>query len=279
MNSNSDTENVNFPNSNINNSTYLKSKYDSLNSWLDNEDAKYSMYSTKIQNISNNDQKSNNIDVSKKDVLNNINRLIDDNNKKDQFIFAKNTNNKNNINYISEYNNINTSDILGLTLELNETKKTNKIMKETIQDLKSKLTKNELDFKENLSNELNKQKYDYEEKIQNLKDLISNLMSEKKELNNNISDLNSQIDNIESKYKKKISELNEYHNQDNKKSKDAWFQAEKFRRKKWEESKIKEIKEMHPNLIKEEENNNFGEVILNDDKNFVYNLFDCFYNH
>ena len=38
--------------------------------------------------------------------------------------------------------------------------------------------------------------------------------------------------------KKKINELIEYHKTDNEKSKDAWFQAEKIRRKKWEETKI-----------------------------------------
>ncbi len=117
-------------------------------------------------------------------------------------------------------------------------------MKETIQDLKNEISKNELEYQENLSKELDKQKYYYEDQIQNLKSLITNLMSEKKKLNNTISDLAQQIGQVESSYKKKMNELIEYHKNDNEKTKDAWFQAEKNRRKKWEETKIKEIKEM-----------------------------------
>ncbi len=136
------------------------------------------------------------------------------------------------------------SDILGLTLELKEIKKTNQIMKETIQDLKNEISRNELQYKENLNKEINKQKFEYEEKIEELKGLITNLMSEKKQLNEKISLIALEYEKKENNYKKKINELIEYHKTDNEKSKDAWFQAEKIRRKKWEDSKIKEIKEL-----------------------------------
>jgi hypothetical protein len=69
-------------------------------------------------------------------------------------------------------------------------------------------------------------------------------MNEKKKLNLTIESLNEQLNNIDSNNKKKIQELNLLHENDIQKSKDAWFKAEKIRRKKWEETKIKEIKEL-----------------------------------
>ena len=117
-------------------------------------------------------------------------------------------------------------------------------MKETIQDLKNEISRNELQYKENMDKELNKQKFEYEEQIEELKALIDNLISEKKQLNDKISIIFGDFEKKEYEYKKKINDIIEYHKTDNEKSKDAWFQAEKIRRKKWEESKIKEIKEL-----------------------------------
>ena len=186
--------------------------------------------------------------LSKKDLFDNINKILDESNKKGITIlnnqnptykgttFNQITNNNN--------NNMNTSDILGLTLELAETKKTNQMMKENIDELKAKITKNELDYKEDLKQQLDKQKFDYENSIQRLKELIENLMNEKKKLNLTIESLNEQLNEIDKNNKKKIQELNSLHENDIQKSKDAWFKAEKIRRKKWEEEKIKEIKEM-----------------------------------
>ena len=231
-----------------NNENDLNSKYESINSWLDNEDSKYSkMNDNKIEN-----EKKENVDNlkanenSKKDILFNIDKLIEENDKKDLTLLLNKNNNKS-ISYNTNYNNIkekNTNDILCLTLELNELKKTNIMMKETIQNLKNEISKNELKYKENLSNELDKQKYEYEKEIQNLKYLITNLMTEKKELNKTISNLGEQMQEKESIYKKKIIELKEKNDLDNKNNIKAWHQVEKNRRKKWEESKIKEIKEM-----------------------------------
>ena len=237
----------------------IKTKIDSIHTWLDDEDSKYSKEINQINENIQKEENKNKIlitnkqninESSKNDILSNINKFIEESEKKDQYFISSNNkkinyssinDNFNNFNY---YNNINTSEILGLTLELNETKKTNNLMKETIQDLKNEISKNELEYQENLSKELDKQKYYYEDQIQNLKSLITNLMSEKKKLNNTISDLAQQIGQVESSYKKKMNELIEYHKNDNEKTKDAWFQAEKNRRKKWEETKIKEIKEM-----------------------------------
>ena len=250
MNSKNEQENEKNPEeeSNINNN-YIKSKYDSLNSWLDNEDSKYSL--NKENNELNKLNSNNDNDITKKDILSNINKLIEENDKRDQnFIYNKNRqilNSSPDLDEDEKFNNlkkINTSDILGLTLELKEIKKTNQIMKETIQDLKNEISRNELQYKENMDKALNKQKFEYEEQIEELKALIDNLISEKKQLNDKISIIFGEFEKKEYEYKKKINDLIEYHKTDNEKSKDAWFQAEKIRRKKWEESKIKEIKEL-----------------------------------
>ena len=250
MNSKNEQENEKNPEeeSNINNN-YIKSKYDSLNSWLDNEDSKYSL--NKENNELNKLNSNNDNDITKKDILSNINKLIEENDKRDQnFIYNKNRqilNSNPDLDEDEKFNNlkkINTSDILGLTLELKEIKKTNQIMKETIQDLKNEISRNELQYKENMDKALNKQKFEYEEQIEELKALIDNLISEKKQLNDRISIIFGEFEKKEYEYKKKINDLIEYHKTDNEKSKDAWFQAEKIRRKKWEESKIKEIKEL-----------------------------------
>ena len=254
MNSRNDTENEKNQDENTN-KNYMKSKYDSLNTWLDNEDSKY--FPTKENYISNSGENTSyENDITKKDILSNINKLIEENDKRDQsFIYNKrqkyintnNTNSETDEDLEEKFNNlkkINTSDILGLTLELKELKKTNQIMKETIQDLKNEISRNELQYNENTSKALNKQKFEYEEKIEELKALIANLITEKKNLNEKISLIVNEQEKKEYEYTKKINELIEFHKSDNEKSKDAWFQAEKIRRKKWEENKIKEIKEL-----------------------------------
>ena len=219
-----------------------------LKQLLDKEDSKSNMYSKFMSNNSENQSSISDINnsITKKDLFDNINKMLDESNKKGFKIL----NNQNkiyqgeNIKQNKNNNNINTSDILGLTLELAETKKTNQMMKDNIDELKAKITKNELEYKEDLKQQLDKQKFNYENSIQRLKDLIDNLMNEKKKLNLTIESLNEQLNNIDSNNKKKIQELNLLHENDIQKSKDAWFKAEKIRRKKWEEEKIKEIREL-----------------------------------
>ena len=241
MNSRNQTETEKNQDENPTTQNYIKSKYESLNSFLDDEDSKY------ISNKENTGTENSNYysDISKKDILSNINKLIEENDKKDQnFIYNKNIINENIDEKINNIKNINTSNIISLTLELKELKKTNKIMKETIQDLKNEISLNELQYKENINKELNKQKYEYEEKIEELKLLIENLINEKKNLNEKINNINNIYEKKENKYKNKINEIIEYYKLENEKNKDAWYKAEKLRRKKWEENKIKEIKEI-----------------------------------
>ena len=89
MNSKNDLENEKNQEIENDNKNDIKSKYDSLNTWLDKEDSKYS--------ITQENQEKNKIildidnDISKKDILSNINKLIEENDKRDQnFIYNKN---------------------------------------------------------------------------------------------------------------------------------------------------------------------------------------------
>lgn len=222
-----------------NTSNYSISK---LNQLVDIENTKSKLAATSNSFISSS---QNNSYKSKDELLDNINKLLEENESKDIIKIRKKTNNVVlNNKPLNRNININTSDILSLTLELQETKKTNEIMKQTISDLKSKITKNELIYKEELSKKLKEQKFEFDNAIQRLNDLIENLLSEKKKLNLTIQSLNDQLGEIDLQHKKQIQALMDSHNTDTQKNKDAWFQAEKMRRKKWEEEKIKEIKEM-----------------------------------
>ena len=244
-------------NSSINNvSSYLNKDEDTsnysinrLNQMLDKENYKSKIISHYSNSEASKDSSS--IDKtsayykSKDEILDNINKLLEENQSKDiklkqQSIYSSQRGKS----YVLPSTNINTNEILGMTLELKELKKTNQVMKETIEDLKSKITKQQLEHKEELTKKLNEQKFEYDGTIQRLKDLIENLMNEKKKLNNVIESLNEQLGDIDKANKEKIQNLIALHNEDTEKSKNAWFQAEKIRRKKWEEEKIKEIKEL-----------------------------------
>ena len=244
-------------NSSINNvSSYLNKDEDTsnysinrLNQMLDKENYKSKIISHYSNSEASKDSSS--IDKtsayykSKDEILDNINKLLEENQSKDiklkqQSIYSSQRGKS----YVLPSTNINTNEILGMTLELKELKKTNQVMKETIEDLKSKITKQKLEHKEELTKKLNEQKFEYDGTIQRLKDLIENLMNEKKKLNNVIESLNEQLGDIDKANKEKIQNLIALHNEDTEKSKNAWFQAEKIRRKKWEEEKIKEIKEL-----------------------------------
>ena len=223
-------------NSSINNvSSYLNKDEDTsnysinrLNQMLDKENYKSKIISHYSNSEASKDSSS--IDKtsayykSKDEILDNINKLLEENQSKDiklkqQSIYSSQRGKS----YVLPSTNINTNEILGMTLELKELKKTNQVMKETIEDLKSKITKQKLEHKEELTKKLNEQKFEYDGTIQRLKDLIENLMNEKKKLNNVIESLNEQLGDIDKANKEKIQNLIALHNEDTEKSKNAWF--------------------------------------------------------
>ena len=74
----------------IKNENEIKSKYDSINSWLDDENSKYSSETKNNKNsninpILNNNNTSEINETSKNDILSNINKLLEENEKKDQY--------------------------------------------------------------------------------------------------------------------------------------------------------------------------------------------------
>ena len=154
--------------------------------------------------------------------------------------FQENANPKNqNINtYMATVQN--QADNIALNLELKEAKKTIDTMSSVISDLKLQLKSKD----EYLNKALLSQKNESDLLIQRQNTLMESLMSEKRQMEVQINDLQSKLNESEKTNYKKLQNMRENYESETKRNKDAWFQAEKIRRKKWEEQKIKEIKEL-----------------------------------
>ena len=129
-------------------------------------------------------------------------------------------------------------DINILQNELFEAKKKLLTMSEVISDLKSQLiSKNEY-IEKNINN-INNNNLD-----QNINktNLINLLISEKKSLEEKNLQLVQKLEEKEKQNYKKLQKMRENYELEIGKCKEAWYQTEKIRRKKWESEKIKEIK-------------------------------------
>jgi hypothetical protein len=140
--------------------------------------------------------------------------------------------------------NITTSEILNMQLELKESKKTVEIMKEIIEELKKELQNKQTEHKKELESRVNNLKFEHENLQDRQTGLIEGLLQEKKKQAQIIDELNEKLQTIDKINHKKIQQMMENFDFEIKKNKDAWFQAEKIRRKKWEDQKAKEIKDM-----------------------------------
>ena len=129
---------------------------------------------------------------------------------------------------------------IGLNLELKEAKKTIEAMSSVIDDLKLQL-KSKDDF---LNKALLSQKNENDLLLQRQNTLMESLISEKRNMEMQLSELQTRLKEAEKINYKKLQKMRENYESDTRKNKEAWFQAEKIRRKKWEENKIKEIKEL-----------------------------------
>ncbi len=166
-----------------------------------------------------------------------VNRIIDyrDNYKYDI--------NNPTLNY-TNINNTNTAEILNMALELKEGKKTIISMKEIIDELKKESKAKDETYKRQIEEKLAIQKFEFEKHLDKQKEFIESLILEKKKHSANAAELTEKLESAEKSGQKKVSQMMQNFELELKKNKDAWFQAEKMRRKKWEETKIKEIKEM-----------------------------------
>jgi 5-azacytidine-induced protein 1 len=115
------------------------------------------------------------------------------------------------------------------------------------------------------------QKFEFEKIMDRQKEVIENLLCEKKKLAANYTEISEKYDQSEKMNQKKVSQMLENFELELKKNKDAWYQAEKMRRKKWEETKVKEIKDMTVKGLEPEYNRIFSrqkrEMELLEDKN------------
>ena len=129
-----------------------------------------------------------------------------------------------------------TAEILNMTLELKEYKNTVATMKSIIEDLKNVSRQKDEYYKDQYHTLQEKMKTDISFTSNSKDAIIENLVSEKRSLANEIDRLNEELSKIELSYNKKISLINENFENERKKDKDAWYVAEKTRRKKWEET-------------------------------------------
>ena len=170
----------------------------------------------------------------KKDVYNRLNSFLD---SSTQNPIPQPTPNKNSSLLDTAQNQ---ADIIGLNLQLKEAQKTIDTLSSVITELKTQL-KSKDDY---LNKALLSQKNENDALLSRQNTLMESLYSEKKKMETQISELQEKLNQSEKISYKKLQTMRENYELETKKNKDAWFQAEKLRRRKWEELKIKEIKDL-----------------------------------
>lgn len=108
-------------------------------------------------------------------------------------------------------------------------------MSSVISDLKLQLKSKD----EYLNKALLSQKNESDLLIQRQNTLMESLMSEKRQMEVQINDLQSKLNESEKINYKKLQNMRENYESETKRNKDAWFQAEKIRRKKMGRTKNK----------------------------------------
>ena len=207
------------------------------------------------QNISLNNNNINNSNIINNDINSNINNINNNNN-----------NSYNNEILIQQQNLSNfteQADLISLKLELSESKKTIEIMTKAISELKKQLR----DKDDYLNRTLLNKKNEFDSLINKQNIIMETIISEKNRLENQVNELQDRLNQNERNSFKKIQNIKDNYELETKKNKDAWFQAEKIRRKKWEEQKIKEIKELTAKGLEPE-----LEKIITTYKNKISNL-------
>ena len=161
--------------------------------------------------------------------------------------------NENNIQKDKEISTINQNNNL-LENELIETKKKLLTMSEVISELKSQLLQKNEYIEKNINNINNK---NLDNNI-NQTNLINLLISEKKLLEEKNTTLTQKLEEVEKQNYKKLQSMRENYELEIGKCKEAWYQTEKIRRKKWESQKLKEIKTLTAKGLQPEIENLIG---------------------
>jgi len=136
------------------------------------------------------------------------------------------------------------STFLNLKIELEETQKSNELLKKMLEKEKTRSKDLEDRLKKEKEEKLQQQKEEYEETIQKQLTFIDQIISDKKELGEQCELLLNQVQDNENKYIKQISDLKEKYQRELKSSKEVWAAGEKQRREKWLKEKTAEIKEI-----------------------------------
>ena len=205
------------------------------------------------QNISLNNNNINNSNIINNDINSNINNINNNNSYNNEILIQQQ-----NLSNITEQ-----ADLISLKLELSESKKTIEIMTKAISELKKQLR----DKDDYLNRTLLNKKNEFDSLINKQNIIMETIISEKNRLENQVNELQDRLNQNERNSFKKIQNIKDNYELETKKNKDAWFQAEKIRRKKWEEQKIKEIKDLTAKGLEPE-----LEKIITTYKNKISNL-------
>ena len=103
-------------------------------------------------------------------------------------------------------------------------------MNSIINDLKQQLQDKDDYYNQQLEN----QKNENNSILNRQNTLMESLISEKKKMEIQINELQEKLNQNEKISYKKLQSMRENYELETKKNKEAWFQAEKIRRKKWE---------------------------------------------
>eukprot|EP01022_Parablepharisma_sp_SALTPOND_P014334 TRINITY_DN1939_c0_g1_i1.p1 TRINITY_DN1939_c0_g1~~TRINITY_DN1939_c0_g1_i1.p1 ORF type:complete len:864 (-),score=193.98 TRINITY_DN1939_c0_g1_i1:24254-26764(-) len=128
------------------------------------------------------------------------------------------------------------------SIELVEAYNTINALKKVLEEERLKHKLKEKEFSERESQNLLKQKKEFEGIIERHLSFIDQLVKDKKDLTEHIGSLKTKVKEEERKESKKIKEMEQNFAAELKKNKEAWMAAEKLRKEKWEKEKTQEIK-------------------------------------
>ena len=133
-------------------------------------------------------------------------------------------------------------EVVNLAIELKETKKSLKFLKDLMQKTRTEAKENEAQLEKKHEDKLLILKKTYQEELDHLYALKETLLIEKRQAAAEREELLNKVDCFERDRKKTVEHMVQNFELEIKKQREQWFQAEKMNRQKWESKKYEEIK-------------------------------------
>ena len=189
--------------------------------------------------VNNNTNKNTEERSNRKSLLDRVNKMIELEEQPNQ----ENTKYSKLNESHSTYNKEASYEITNLRIELKERKKTIDKMKILIEDQRKEIITNKESYEKDIKQKLAEMKFHYDTIIDKQNTYTEALNTEKKRLININQEITEKLALLEKTYQKKLNSVQEEHELETKKNKDAWYKLEKMKRKEWEEKKVKEIEQ------------------------------------